>query len=160
MNCGARPLNGNSYCPSCGTQTNTLAEICIKCGTRLAAEQKSVVKKRTSKLTAIGILNIIAGAFNVLTGLVVVLVGGAIGVAGSVFGAGVAGGVVATIGLFLMIPGIVTVISGVYTLRKKYWGLALAGSILAFLAGWVWVFPAFMGIASIVLVAISKKEFD
>ncbi len=36
MNCGARPLAGNSFCHACGAETNPLAEICIKCGVRLA----------------------------------------------------------------------------------------------------------------------------
>ncbi len=36
MNCGARPLVGNSFCHACGAETNPLAEICIKCGVRLA----------------------------------------------------------------------------------------------------------------------------
>ena len=35
MTCGARPLAGKNFCNSCGAETNQLAEICIKCGTRL-----------------------------------------------------------------------------------------------------------------------------
>jgi len=35
MNCGAKPLAGNSYCNACGTETNSLAEICVKCGAKL-----------------------------------------------------------------------------------------------------------------------------
>jgi hypothetical protein len=37
MNCGARPLAGNSYCPACAAQTTPLSEICTKCGSHLNA---------------------------------------------------------------------------------------------------------------------------
>ena len=35
MNCGAKPMAGRSFCFTCGTQTNELAEICVKCGVKL-----------------------------------------------------------------------------------------------------------------------------
>jgi TM2 domain-containing membrane protein YozV len=36
MNCGAKPLAGNSHCNACGAETNALAEICVKCGAKLS----------------------------------------------------------------------------------------------------------------------------
>ena len=50
--------------------------------------------------------------------------------------------------------GIVAIIGGVYAIRRRNWGLALAGSILA-VPG---IPPA--GVLALVLVAISRKEFN
>jgi hypothetical protein len=52
------------------------------------------------------------------------------------------------------IVGILAIVGGIYALRKKIWGLALAGSIAAFFPCWI------LGIAAIVLTALSKKEFE
>jgi hypothetical protein len=51
---------------------------------------------------------------------------------------------------------IVAIIGGVFALRKKVWGLALAGSICSILTLWAWA----MGIASIVFIALSRAEFS
>jgi hypothetical protein len=52
------------------------------------------------------------------------------------------------------IVGILAIVGGIYALRRKIWGLALAGSIAAFFPSWL------LGIAAIVLTALSKKEFE
>ena len=49
MNCGARPLAGNTYCSACGAVTNPLAEICIKCGTAIRGSiMKRIGKNKTT----------------------------------------------------------------------------------------------------------------
>jgi hypothetical protein len=52
------------------------------------------------------------------------------------------------------IVGILAIIGGIYALRRKIWGLALAGSIAAFFPCWL------LGLTAIVLTALSKKEFE
>ena len=63
-----------------------------------------------------------------------------------------------TILLIIIIPlailGILAIVGGIYALQRKKWGLALAGSIAAFLP---W---SFLGLASIILIALSKNEFE
>ncbi len=58
------------------------------------------------------------------------------------------------IGIVMILIGILAVIGGVYSLKRKYWGLGLAGAI----AGTITFFPC--GIASIILIAMGKTEFD
>ena len=58
--------------------------------------------------------------------------------------------------LLVAIWGILAIIGGVYALKRKRWRLALAGSIVSFLNPWTWE----LGIAAIVLTALSKKEFE
>jgi hypothetical protein len=50
--------------------------------------------------------------------------------------------------------GILAIVGGIYALQRKIWGLALAGSIAAFFPSWI------LGIAAIVLTALSKNEFE
>jgi len=58
------------------------------------------------------------------------------------------------IGVILTILGILGIVSGVFAIQKKYWGLALAGAI----AGIFTFFPC--GIAAVVIIALAKPEFN
>jgi hypothetical protein len=53
-----------------------------------------------------------------------------------------------------LIIAILALVGGIFAVQRKQWGLALAGSIAAILS----LFP--LGIASTVLTAISKEEFE
>jgi hypothetical protein len=53
MNCGAKPLAGNSFCHACGAQTNPLAEICIKCGARLAKAEALDISQKSRLATTL-----------------------------------------------------------------------------------------------------------
>lgn len=53
----------------------------------------------------------------------------------------------------LAVVGILAIIGGIFNLQRKSWNWALVGSIAS-------IFPAFyLGIASVVLTALSKNEF-
>ena len=49
---------------------------------------------------------------------------------------------------------VVTILGGVRAIQRRSWGLALAASILAFFNPW-WI----LGVAAIVLTAMSRKQF-
>ena len=57
-------------------------------------------------------------------------------------------------GLFFALSGMLRVIGGVSALKKKRWGLALAGAI----AGTITFMP--VGIPAIIYVTIAKQEFS
>jgi len=57
------------------------------------------------------------------------------------------------IGLILALIGVLAIVGGVYAIKKKRWGLALAGAI----AGSVTFFPC--GIPAIIFVCLGKDEF-
>jgi len=103
--------------------------------------------KQTWKPTTAGILSIISGALTVLTGLLLAVAGTALG---GIFGMS---GLFGAVGVIPVILGIVSIVGGIYALRRKSWGLALAGSICA-LSVW------FLGIPAIVFVVIGKDEFN
>jgi len=56
-------------------------------------------------------------------------------------------------GLTMALIGALGIVGGVYAIKKKHWGLALAGAI----AGTVTFFPC--GIPAIIFVCLGKEEF-
>ena len=64
-------------------------------------------------------------------------------------------GWMAAIGGPLIVIGVVAIVGGVYALRRRIWGLALAGSICALMGPW-----AILGILAIIFVALGKSEFE
>ena len=101
--------------------------------------------ERTWKPTTAGILSIVAGTIGFIGGIVVVAVGEAVGALAGFFGLG-------AIGAPLIAIGIVAIVGGVFALRRRLWGLALAGAICALC---VWI----LGIPAIIFIALSKREF-
>jgi len=57
------------------------------------------------------------------------------------------------VSLPFLICGIVAIMGGIYSVQRRSWGLALAGSIIAF-------FPfCIFGLVSVILLTLSKDEF-
>jgi len=56
--------------------------------------------------------------------------------------------------MFLLTASILAIVGGIYALKRKRWGLALAGSIAAFFGS------SPLGVAAIIFTALSKKEFE
>ena len=106
--------------------------------------------ERTWKGKTAGILTLIGGCVGIAIGAVVTTVGAG-------FLAGIPGWegweIMAGIGAGLVVMGIIALIAGIFTLRRKSWRFALAGAILA-------LFPAIpLGVLAIIFVAKSKSEF-
>jgi hypothetical protein len=147
VNCGAKPMSGTSFCPGCGAPTTPLTEICTKCGARVKAEK---VGGAWQPLTA-GILELVAGIPALIMGILIAA------------GLGIASRAmvnipvwVSAIGVPLVICGIVAIVGGIFALKKRRWGVALAGSILALLC---WPFGTPLGIAAIVFVILGREQF-
>jgi hypothetical protein len=54
----------------------------------------------------------------------------------------------------ILLLSLLVLVSGIFALERRYWGLSLAGSIVAMMTG------NLLGIAALVLIAVSKDEFD
>ncbi len=136
--------------------------------------------EKTWRTTTAGILLIIAGAIGIARGGFMMVLGGIVGRLTGVsaelsdlmsewLGAFVPGTVdipllvtrvisissyvLTVIGIVSLAFGIVSLVGGIQAIRRKVWGLALAGSILAIPASPV------LGILSIIFVSTGKKEF-
>jgi len=119
----------------------------------------------TWKPVTAGVINIISGTFFLIGGLAV------LGNMGQPIAASMASYVMYSIGLtgtaspsfvtmimtilgtVLIGLGILSVLGGIFSVRRAIWGLALAGSISTFLS---LLLP---GVPAIILTALSKKEF-
>lgn len=113
--------------------------------------------EKTAKPVVAGIFNIITGAFSLLISFSLFLL---VFVSGFDFEnfLGIFPELITVVTVFIasvaLILSLLVLISGVYALERRYWGLSLAGSIVAALTGGV------LGIAALVLIAISREEFD
>ena len=107
--------------------------------------------ERTWKGTTAGILTIIGGIAGIAIGAVLTTLGA--GFLAEIPGMEGLWELMAGIGAGLFVFGIIALIAGIFTLRRKYWGFGLAGAILA-------LFPIIpLGVLAIIFVAMSKKEF-
>jgi hypothetical protein len=122
------------YCPKCGASLEPGGKFCMICGTRL--RDYGVVSggaAQTWKPTIAGSLTIAAGVLGLIVGTVLAM---------PLF----------MVGLVAIIIGVVAVAGGLCALKRRAWGLALAGSICSI---WCW-----LGIPAIVFIALSKQEFS
>ena len=113
------------------------------------------MEKQTWKSIAAGILAIVAGVFGFrgLSRLVISPIHPRIaGMAPHMFN--LIGRFHLPIAIVLGLLGILAILGGIYALKRKVWGLALAGSIAAIFGS----FP--LGVASLVLILLSKNEFE
>jgi hypothetical protein len=118
--------------------------------------------EKTWKPTVAGILDIVAGALSFVglifagAGVGILIMSREMGEAELAMGipADLILGIIVMVAILAAIVDILSIVGGIYALRRKIWGLALAGSIAAFFASWP------LGIAAIVFTIISKNEFE
>jgi hypothetical protein len=160
MKCGARPLSGKSFCPACGAQTNQLAVICVKCGTQLNSRPKPWAP------ITVGVVNIVSGIVNIVAGsrlfyLVIqswdyyrpnVYLGVIHGIPFGVIGM--------SLSILMILFAVITVIGGIYALRRRYWILSFVSSILSVIVGCFWIFASVLGIIALIITLISKRDFN
>ena len=134
------------FCQKCGREAIENGLFCAGCGAGLAAAPQA--KKKTLSLIG-GILEIVSGGLIALfSGFFFLMIGIA---ATQEDGPPV---------LLLLLPlaflavGALGIAGGICAVRRRRWGLALAGAIAV-------VLPASeLGIAALVLVALAKDEFE
>jgi len=122
------------------------------------------MENKTWKPITGGILSIIAGAPAAVGGIALVVVGESIAGLGIIslmqtvpWLSGILGVVAVILGAVaipLIIVGAVAIVGGIYALKRRKWGLALAGSICALFCTWLLAIPA------IIFVSIGKSEFE
>lgn len=154
MKCAFHPeVDAVGVCSNCGRA------VCEECKTAIGGKIycPNCAERRSGLLTAGGILSIIGGAFTVLAGLsLAALIPGIAGFASDTM-AGVAFpiGFPIGIGTWLIAFGGVAIAGGTYALKRKMWGLSLAGAICAFLS------PVFsiLGLLAIIFISVRRGEF-
>ena len=109
---------------------------------------------------AAGILTIISGCIGIGIGIYVAVLGeviggvaGLAGMGGLLAGMGGLAGIFAALGGAVIGIGVVALIGGIFALKRKAWGFALTGAILAIFCGGV------LGILATIFVSKRRKEF-
>jgi hypothetical protein len=107
--------------------------------------------------TAGGVISIIAGACEIIGSFFLFLLA-IIGAAGAGWLAPALGALPLVLfgffGFWLAVAGILAVIGGVLSIKRRNWGMALTGAIASLLGG-----SYLLGILAIVFIAIARKEF-
>lgn len=113
--------------------------------------------EKTAKPVAAGVLIIITGVFGLMFALSAFLAFFAVTISLDIyipFFPEFVSAVLLTLGIISCLFSLFILVGGICALQRKYWGLALAGSIVAVLG-----FPL-LGIPALVLVALSREEFE
>jgi len=140
-----------------------MADLCYAMDNRYLREGKIMTNSGSRRWmpTAGGVLNIVSGGIGLLNSLVVCAVvivsridlsffdfKGEFGLLVAIFAIYFAYGAVT------FILGIISIVGGVYSLKRRHWGWALAGSICS-------AFPfTITGVPALVFIIMGKKEFS
>ena len=117
----------------------------------------------TWKPTTAGVLTIIAGGLGIGAGALITLLAVPLGLGGALAGAlkeAAIGGllvglarIIGIIGSGMIGLGAVAIAGGIYAIKRRLWGFALAGAILATICSTP------LGVLAIIFVTTSKREF-
>ena len=114
--------------------------------------------EETWKPTTAGILCIISGAADILLGILTVFASNVVIRSADLIGEewvmDFVMTVVMVVGPVWILLGVVALLGGIFALRRRFWGLALAGSICALSGATV------LGILAIIFVAMGRNEFE
>jgi hypothetical protein len=115
-----------------------------------------VIVEKTSRPATAGILNIITGVIGLTGAFTAFFIYFAMTVTLDIylpiFPEFIAG-IVLAVAIISLLLSLLIMVSGIFATQRKYWGLALAGSIAAMLCLF------FLGIPALILVALSREEF-
>lgn len=154
MSCGAKPMAGTSFCPGCGAPTTPMTEICVKCGVKVGGKAAAALGSAWMPMAA-GIMDLVAGVAGVVIGIIYAVVFGFLTFFIAKLGA--------LPGATMAILSIVSIIGGVFAMRKAAWGFALAAAICTLIAGFVglpFAWPHIpLGIAAIIFTVLAKGQF-
>jgi len=104
---------------------------------------------------AAGVLLLIGGILALIDGVIVLALGS---LAGSLVPE--AGAIYAVCGALVMVFGILGLLGGIVALQRKLWALALVGAIFCMLSIGPYFISSILGLIALILVAISKNEFQ
>ena len=132
------------FCQKCGKEAGGSPAFCSSCGARLTTAR---VANRTQGSKVAGILDI-------LSGVLMLLIVGVVSIFHAIMGAMDEPFYVALPLTVLALLSILAIAGGINALRRKNWGLALAGAMGATVTNFL------LGIPALVLTVVSRDEFE
>ena len=126
------------------------------------------MQTRGNKGTTAGILSIVAGAIGVLNGIAF----GVFSILGFQFFSNpafvpyppppqfthpfltIVAVIYSVVGFGILLVGIMGIVGGVFSIKRKHWGIALAGAIAGSITFWL------CGIAAVIFICLGKSEYN
>lgn len=144
-----------NFCSQCGAPIESGDKFCRACGTKLGEPEHTVSAGtgRTWKSTTAGILTILAAIIGIFLVRVLIIYSGWYGQPTRLFPGSILMTVDESSFVIELAFGVVAIAGGICALTRKFWGLALVGSICSFICLWP------LGVLAIIFTAVSKKEF-
>jgi hypothetical protein len=131
-------------------------------------EEPSAEKTEQPSYGSYSWMPVTAGVLNVISGVIGLIATAFLVTFSVTFGVGIASDVLSSLGFLqfgipisiiwlvaipMLIISILAIISGVFAINKKNWGLALTGAICSIIPSQV------IGVIAVILIVMSKKEF-
>ena len=131
-------------CPGCGKELTGNMTSCSNCGAKRTEDQPA---KKTWLSTTAGVLDMIDGCISLLVvvGLIVAIV--------FVADEPHTLAILVPIAVLFAVKTILSIVGGICALQRRVWGMAIIGAIAACVP------LSIMGIAALILTALSRDEF-
>lgn len=157
------PTQYTRQCVSCGRALDFSANVCPYCGRDYRTPVYVPSKPKSLKPVVGGILIVIAGLAALIMGLLVLTINQADMQASGTLPEDITWedieAILGACGIIVIIFGAIAMIGGLFGIIRKHFGLAIIGGIFALL-GIGFVIGSVMALIGLILVAISRDEFD
>ncbi len=155
---------GSRKCVSCGREIPMDANVCQYCGHDYRVQAGPPAPKEK------GMLSIVGGILILVAGLMGLAMGGIL-IAIDVddldqWGVDVAGvgdminDIMDVCGVIFIVLGLIAVLGGLFGVMRKHWGIAILGGVLGLFVIGPWMIGSLLALVGLILVAVSKKDFD
>lgn len=157
---------GSRKCVSCGRDIPMDANVCQYCGHDYRVQAGPAVPKEKSALSIVGgVLILLAGIMGLILGAIFLMAAGEVDTLGD-WGVDVAGAtdwledILTVCGIIFIVLGLIAVLGGVFGVMRKHWGIVLLGGILGLFCIGPYMLASVFALIGLILVAVSKKDFD
>jgi len=156
-------------CPSCRQTVPRGSVVCPHCGYRIREEvappaakvrapAPTPVRTATNKAGIAGVLIIVSGILALVMGAYLAADPSALLSTFEDMGLEISRDVAVAAGGLSFIFGIIAIIGGAMALKRKHWGVAVAGGVLAFLGSGA-IIGSIIGLIGLILVIMARREF-
>ena len=138
------------------------ANVCQHCGHDFRAPAP-VAEKKTALPVIGGALILVAAIIGLIMGSVMIAIDAedldqwGVDVAGVT---DIVEDILTVCGAITIVLGLIAALGGVFGIMRKHWGLAIVGGVLGLFLVSPWLLASLLSLVGLILVAVSRKEFD